>query len=296
MAELRVGCVGGTPRDIARVRDALRDLGTVVPLASVTEARRGASAVQADVTLLVVDVAGFDGMLAGVRQLRDARPGHAIVAWCDARGLGSRRLLDLAQAGVTELVLRDVDDLRHGFARILAGAASRSLAEGVREAMLPEIPGALRAMFRFGIDHAHETLDVQGVAAAFGVTRRTLRNRLAQNGYPPPRVFLTWCRLLVASALLDQPGQTLVRVAHLMDFPNGHALSTLLRRYLGLGIIELRRRGVAETTREAFRAAVRATAAAAPDAGRTATSPGCAPPPTDLVSWFDSLPRPTSAR
>ncbi len=296
MSDLVVGCVPGHPADLARVRDALRGQGTACPVADLAAARSAIAAGRLDATLVTVEDRGFDATINALRALRQAFPTHAIVAWCDPRALGARRLLQITDAGISELVLRDVDDLRTGFAHLLAGVLQRARADAVRARFLDELPGAVRGLFRFGLDHAHEALDVDGVAAALGVTRRTLAYRLAAEGCPPPRVFLTWCRVLVAAELLDDPRQTLVAVAGRMDFPNGHALATLLRRYLGLGITALRARGVSATAAAAFRAALGPGRAAG---ARDAPADAPAGPIHDsdaLVAWVDSLPGSSSLR
>ena len=68
---------------------------------------------------------------------------------------------------------------------------------------------------------------------------------------------LTWCRVLVASALLEQPGHTLDSIAGQLDFPDGGALGKTLRRYTGFGITELRKRVALPMTITAFRETVR---------------------------------------
>ena len=69
-------------------------------------------------------------------------------------------------------------------------------------------------------------------------------------------MFLTWCRLLVAGALLDERGRSLDSVAGQLDFPSGHGLGMVLRRYLGSGINALRHSQVSATVESAFRVAL----------------------------------------
>ena len=68
---------------------------------------------------------------------------------------------------------------------------------------------------------------------------------------------MTWCRLLVAGALLQESGHTLDSVAWQLDFNSGHHLGTVLRRYTGAGVAEMREQcGVAEFIDSAFRDAI----------------------------------------
>ncbi|WP_373069598.1 helix-turn-helix domain-containing protein, partial [Gemmatimonas sp.] len=109
----------------------------------------------------------------------------------------------------------------------------------------------LHPLLEYVLEHSHEQLDREEVAAVFGLSRRTLQNRLTDARLPPLRPFLTWCRLLVAAALLDEPGHTLDSVAAQLDFHDCANLGVALRRYTGTNITRLRDRG-------AFTAAIRA--------------------------------------
>ena len=88
------------------------------------------------------------------------------------------------------------------------------------------------------------------------MTRRTLGNYVVAHQLPRPRVFVTWCRLLVAGVLLDEHARALDSIAGPLDFPSGHGLGMVLRRYLGVGITVLRDGQVSVTAVRAFRAAV----------------------------------------
>ncbi|HYW30815.1 MAG TPA: AraC family transcriptional regulator [Gemmatimonas sp.] len=209
-------------------------------------------------TVVAVDVASIDTSLTTLRVFQHAVPTHAVVAWCDRRTLTTRQLLDVAQAGVAELVLRDIDDIRHVLGRILNSATQRSFALSVEQRVGADLPRAIRPVFRFLLENVHQSLDVDQVSAAFGITRQTLRNRLIGHRMPLPRAFMTWSRLLVAGSLLQERGQTLDTVAWQLDFSSGHHLGTALRRYTGLGIEELRVTGVASGVESAFRSALAA--------------------------------------
>ncbi|MES2522281.1 MAG: helix-turn-helix domain-containing protein [Gemmatimonadota bacterium] len=207
-------------------------------------------------TVVAVDASTVDSALTTLRVLQHAVPTHAVVAWCDRRTLSTRQLLDVAQAGVAELVLRDIDDIRHVLGRILNSATQRSFALALERRIGADLPNAIRPLFRFLLENVHQSLDVDQVSAAFGITRQTLRNRLIGHRMPLPRTFMTWCRLLVAGSLLQERGHTLDTVAWQLDFNSGHHLGTALRRYTGSGVEELRVTGIASAVESAFRAAL----------------------------------------
>ncbi len=256
MNGFEVACIPESALLLARLRAAVGKSGGVRHFPDGVAALVPIVQGEVDATVVAVDGANSDVALRTIRQLRAAAPAHAIIAWCELRTSPSRLLLDIAQAGVTELVLRDVDDMQHVLARVLASATQRSTARQIDDRLGELIAAPMRPLFRFGLEHAHESLGVDEVSATFGVTRRTLRNRLVEHRLPRPRVFLTWCRLLVAGALLDERGRSLDSVAGQLDFPSGHGLGMVFRRYLGSGINALRDRQVSATVESAFRMAL----------------------------------------
>lgn len=256
MSSLRVACIPGTPLLQARLRDAVGESGAVVAFPDTSSALPSILRGEIRCTVVAVDTDGAQSALSILRVLQQLVPSHAVVAWCDRRAVNTRTLLDIAQAGVAELVLRDVDDMKHVLGRILSSAAQRSHSLDIELRLGSCVPDAMRPVFRFLLEHAHQAMDVDRVSAAFGITRQTLRNRLIQHRMPLPRTFMTWCRLLVAGSLLQESGHTLDSVAWQLDFNSGHHLGTVLRRYAGSGVAEMRAAGVSAAVESAFRAAL----------------------------------------
>lgn len=256
MTGFEVGCIHGSPLLLARLRAAVGPDGGVHQFPDASAALLPIIRGEIDATVVAVEAGNAEAALRTIRQLRAAMPTHAIIAWCELRTSPSRLLLDIAHAGVTELVLRDVEDMQHVLARVLASATQRSSARQIDDRLGPLIAAPMRPLFQFALEHAHESLGVSEVAATFGITRRTLRNRLVEHRLLRPRVFLTWCRVLVACALLDERTRSLDSVAGQLDFPSGHGLGMVLRRYLGSGINALRDRQVSAAAECAFRAAL----------------------------------------
>ena len=211
--------------------------------------------------LTVVEAGGPTHELAvrTLRRVHEDFPQHPLIAWCDLRRITSQELLDVARAGVQDIVRRDFDELKHAFARTIATATQRAVSVQISLALADLVPRSLQPVLEYALEHADQHLDRDAVAAVFGVSRRTLHDRLVACGLPPTREFLTWCRVLVASALMDQPGHTLDSVAGLLDFSDGNHLGQVLRRYAGAGIAginRLRDGGALEATLVAFRASV----------------------------------------
>ncbi len=239
-------------RAIAPPRSAVRAFADEVELLAAL-ARGG-------LALTVVEAGGSTHELAvrTLRRVHEEFPHHPLVAWCDLGRITSLELLDVARAGVQDIVRRDLDELRHAFARTIATATQRAVAVQIADALRDLVPKALQPVLQYALEHADQHLERDAVAAVFGISRRTLHQRLISRSLPPTREFLTWCRVLVASALLDQPGHTLDSVAGQLDFSDGGVLGNVLRRYAGAGINKLRGGGALAAMVCAFRASVQA--------------------------------------
>jgi len=256
-----------------------------------------AAVASGSVSLTVAEAGGphHTSSVRAVLQLREAFPAHALVAWCDLRRIDTGQLLELARAGIQDIVREEQDELPHIFSRILATARQRSVASQIVVLLEDLVPRRLRPMLEHGLEHAGEHIDRDEFAAVFGMTRRTLHNRFLRAGLPSPRPFLTWCRLLVASALLEQPGHTLDSVAGVLDFPDGGSLGQYLRRYTGSNVTQLRDRGILHTTIGALRSQLAELAEAARTAAATELG-AASDAPTDSVAsdtTANPAPKPT---
>jgi len=259
-----IGLLSTAPLAATRLRAAVRGRATFVEFAD-AQALLAALA-RDEIGLTVIELRGRDAQraLAALRLVLDSFPLHPIVAWCDFRTIDARDVLEVARLGVRDLLREDADDLPYTLGNAVASAMQRTVSHRIATALGELVPKRLLPVLEYALEHAGERLDRDVVAAAFGVSRRTLHNRLIAAGLPPTRTFLTWCRLLVATALLEQPGYTLDGVAGQLDYTDGNALSASLRRYTGSGIATLRREGALVATAEAFRRTVREDVVVAP--------------------------------
>lgn len=249
-AEFGIGWVPASSPTIYRLRRIVPVGTVVVPCADDVELLVAVSTGRVALTVIEANGGSNTIALVALRRLRESFPKHPVVAWCDIRAIAPHDLLAIARAGVQDLIRQDFDELRHVFARVVASATQRAISYRVLEELADMIPPRLQPLLAYVLEHSDEHLDRDGVAAVFGLSRRTLQNRLTEANLPPLRPFLTWCRLLVATALLDEPGHTLDSVAAQLGFQDGPHLGVTLRRYTGTNITQLRARG-------AFREAIR---------------------------------------
>src|SRR5262249_40117171 len=109
---------------------------------------------------------------------------------------------------------------------------------------------------------AHERLGPEGLARLLALPRRTVSERLAAAGFPPPRRLLTWGRLIVAAHLLEDSHPSADRIAPALDFPSASAFPNICQRHLGATPGDIRARGGAAYVLRALLSEVGAPAAA----------------------------------
>jgi AraC-like DNA-binding protein len=204
------------------------------------------------------------GVLAEARDVRDEPTApvlttlmarHPTVPFLGYCGIGiahTEELRELARAGVHELVFRDVDDkpalLRSKLGRGIEACAAAHVLRRLSE----QLPGTLHGMVAYCASFPRESHEIEKVALALGVHRKTLVNWCRRAHAPPPSVLVTWVRLLLAVEILQSPGHTIERIAHSLEFPSGSAFRNLCRRYLGHRPAELRSPAGREAAYRAF--------------------------------------------
>ncbi len=187
-----------------------------------------------------------------VREIKADYPSIPIVLYCALSASNSRDMLEFAKAGVNELVLRDVDDVRGPLATALTEAGNRRSAMVIFEEIADLVPQNVGTMIRYCLENGRRPLTVEEVASALGVHRKTLVDRLSHVGMTPSAV-ISWCRLLVSAKLLEDPGHTVEQVALLLDFPSGTSMRNMVKRYTGLRTTEVRQNGGLRCVLHAFK-------------------------------------------
>jgi AraC-like DNA-binding protein len=82
-----------------------------------------------------------------------------------------------------------------------------------------------------------------GLCAALHVSLRTLLRWCVDEGLPPPRRLLAWMRLLLAAALLEDPGRTVLGVAFASGYYSDNTMRRALKQLLGSSPTRLRQEG-----------------------------------------------------
>ena len=217
-------------------------------------------------SLVVLDHRDFNGSptLPTVRRLRDEYPSVPIVMYLPMSAVISGAVMDYAKAGVSQLVFQGVDDLKASLRSAVDAALDQVSASALSEELESLVPATIVPFLRYCLEHARRDFTVEEVAAAMGVHRKTLVDRLKAARLPSPRAMIGWCRLLVAARLLDDPGRTVEQVALKLDFPSGAALRNMFKRYTGLKTTEVRENGGVRCMLHAFKRELAAVSAGNP--------------------------------
>ncbi|MEO6445520.1 MAG: helix-turn-helix domain-containing protein [Gemmatimonadaceae bacterium] len=212
-------------------------------------------------SVVVVDLRDREGnsTLALVRDIRESFPSIPVLLYCAISPDTSRDVLAFARAGVNDLVLRDVDDLRWTLRTALSTAADHCSARTIIGMLEGIIPPNIMPMIRYCLENGRRAMTVEDVAEALSVHRKTLVDRLTAAGLPTPSAVIAWCRMLVAARLLEDPGRSIEQVALLLDFPSGTSLRNMMKRYTGLRPGEIRENGGVRCVLHALRRELVAT-------------------------------------
>lgn len=231
------------PVSRARLTDALRNEASVRNCERLTEVL--ALVEQGLATIVVLDHRDYEGNLALpiVRRLRDEYPSVPIVMYLPMSSVASGAVMEYARAGVSQLVFQGMDDFKTSLRTAVNAAFDQVSAVALAHELEPLVPPTIVPFLRYCLEHSRRNITVEEVAAAMGVHRKTLVDRLRAARLPSPRAMIGWCRLLMAARLLEDPGRTIEQAALKLDFPSGTALRNMFKRYTSLRTTEVRENG-----------------------------------------------------
>lgn len=259
------------PAHLQRLRAAIRDRHELVPCTT-WDALAEACEMQ-PVRIAVVDLyATGEANFEHIRQLKQRWPGLSLLTYSTITLDRVRDVFDAGRIGMDAMIVADQDDNPRQLLARVEQAESRSLGSEVRMA-LGEVDPSVRDAVLLVITRAHERLSPGGLARLLALPRRTVSQRLAVAGYPPPRRLLTWGRLIVAARMLEDARRTADRVAASLGFPSGSAFRNVCQRYLHSTPSDIRRRGGAAFVVRALLRQVRQADTSSPDGHVAARHP-----------------------
>jgi AraC-like DNA-binding protein len=215
--------------------------------------------------------------LSDVETLREHHRSLAIVVYADFTG----REMDLFALGklqVDGVVPAGKQESLRQIRETVAQALTVSMASRVLASLGEKLAPVARDCLRWAIENAHDTPSVSEMASAFFRSPRSLARSLRTDHAPTAGRLLLWGRLFRAIQMLGERGTSVERVAFLLGYSSGAALSRAVRREIGYSPREVLRRGGWTCVLEGF-LAVETKAKAPRRAPRWSSSPGRRFPP-----------------
>lgn len=193
-----------------------------------------------------------------LREIRDRLPSVPVVVYCTLGAAAVREIVALAKSGADEVILRGIDDDSSEIWSRLLVSVHRRAADQALLALRPLLPNEVEPIVSYCLERAEKGVRVEEVAAALHLHRRTLVHRMATAGMPAPSSLISWCRLLLAARLLEDPGRAVEQVALTLGYSSGAALRNMMRRYTGLRPSELREHGGLQCVVQLLRSSIEA--------------------------------------
>ncbi|HET6762836.1 MAG TPA: helix-turn-helix domain-containing protein [Longimicrobiaceae bacterium] len=198
------------------------------------------------------DAPGKAGPSPSLRTLLVEFPSTAVFAAMEITGDRTDDLRTLGKWGVVQVISISHDDTPQSLVRRFRASQGRPLKGLLEQVLPPETPGRARAI----VDAAAEVVAVGGhgrdLARALRLSRRTLLRWCERADLPPPRKLLAWMRILLAAELLDDPGRTVLSVAHACGYSSDSGLRRVTQKFVGSSPTELRRRGAFARSSKSF--------------------------------------------
>lgn len=161
-------------------------------------------------------------------------------------------LRTLGKWGVVQVISIDHDDTPYSIGQRLRAARGRPLRALLEEVLPPETSGRARAILEAATDVVTVGEHGRDLAGSLHLSRRTLLRWCQRAGLPAPRRLLAWMRVLLACELLDDPGRTVLSVAHTCGYSSDSGLRRITQKFLGASPTDLREQGAFRVAAAAF--------------------------------------------
>ena len=142
-------------------------------------------------------------------------------------------LFRLGRAGIQNLVLLPVEDLKHGLRKTLTRAGEGGAASFVVRALSAYLPPRELRMTYLAMESVHLRWSAEDMAEAVGLTRPHLSECFKKFGFPSLGHFLLWIKLFHAGHWLEEPGRTGESVGRQLEYSSGAAFRRALKLYTG---------------------------------------------------------------
>jgi AraC-like DNA-binding protein len=188
-----------------------------------------------------------------LRDIREQAPAIAVIGYCP-KSAESSDILALANAGIDGLIQEGVDDEGTALEAAFRGCIEARAAREAYASISTVIPSELRPVAHYCLRFPREEHTVAALARAQGVDRKTLLNYTQRHSFMPPSRLTMWCRLLLASALLETTRDPVERIALSLDFASPSAFRNAAQRYTNMRPTDWRAVGGLNAVAAMFRA------------------------------------------
>jgi AraC-like DNA-binding protein len=175
-----------------------------------------------------------------LQTLLQQMPSATVVAAFTVTAQTARHVEALARWGVADVIDVGREDTPVSLRRRLRMVQGRLAARLLERALPRSTPTRTRSLLAVAADTAATGGGSTELAAALGVTERTVLRWCTRADLPQPRRLLAWLRVLLAADMLDDPGRTLAAVARACGYSSDTALRNTLRTFLDASPTELR--------------------------------------------------------
>jgi AraC-like DNA-binding protein len=234
------------------LREAAGDAGRVWTLPDWDALERAMERVPPTAVVIVDPYAGSPTEPSPrLQALLQGLPSATVVAALPVTAQTVPHLEMLARWGIADVVELGREDTAAALRRRLRLVQGRLVTRLLDRALPRTTPTRTRALLAVAADTAAVAGGSAELAAALGVTERTVLRWCRRADLPQPRRLMAWLRILLAADMLDDTGRTLASAARACGYSSDTALRNALRTFLDTSPTELRGRAF-ETAAAAF--------------------------------------------
>lgn len=153
----------------------------------------------------------------------------------------------LGEWGVSEVIDMDEENTPEAVDKRLRSAYGSPIQRLLDRALPAHVSGRARAILASAAEVAAAGGQGRDLARTLHLSERTLLRWCERTDLPPPRRVMAWMRILFAADLLDDPGRTVLSVAHACGYVSDSSLRRAMQDFLGIPPTTLREQGAFAT-------------------------------------------------
>ncbi|HEU0054729.1 MAG TPA: helix-turn-helix domain-containing protein [Longimicrobium sp.] len=182
-------------------------------------------------------------MFPRVHEVLKRFPSLTVAAALELRPENVADVAMLVDWGVSEVIDLVSECTPRALQARLRQAHARPLKRRLEAALSGHVSGEARNILMAAAEVAVEGGGAPELAALLRLSPRSLTDRCARADLPPPRQVQAWMRILLACALLDDPGRTVYSAAFACGYSTDRSLRRAIATFLAADTTALRREG-----------------------------------------------------